>query len=144
MERTSGGYAFLKYSRPKFNLLTKRMFANYSTLFLRFMLFLPNIKHCHGETFWKLLTLSRRTETKVPNFFSFAEKFGGYSLTHFGHIFLLRFFFEKLDQMCFWFFVPGKVYPSLNHSISEGEKKQHRKKKHFHSLTRKTNTRCKF
>ena len=128
MERISGGYAFLKYSRPKFNLLTKRMFANYSTLFLRFMLFLPNIKHCHGETFWKLLTLSRRTETKVPNFFSFAEKFGGYSLTHFGHIFLLRFFFEKLDQMCFWFFVPGKVYPSLNHPISEGEKKQHRKK----------------
>ena len=138
MERISGGYAFLKYSRPKFNLLTKRMFANYSTLFLRFMLFLPNIKHCHGETFWKLLTLSRRTETKVPNFFSFAEKFGGYSLTHFGHIFLLRFFFEKLDQMCFWFFVPGKVYPSLNHSISEGEKKQHRKKKAF-SLTHSKN-----
>ena len=138
MERISGGYAFLKYSRPKFNLLTKRMFANYSTLFLRFMLFLPNIKHCHGETFWKLLTLSRRTETKVPIFFSFAEKFGGYSLTHFGHIFLLRFFFEKLDQMCFWFFVPGKVYPSLNHSISEGEKKQHRKKKAF-SLTHSKN-----
>ena len=53
---------------------------------------------------------------------------GTHSLT-LGIIFLLRFFFDKFDQMCFWFFVPGKVYPSLNHSISEGEKKQHRKKK---------------
>ena len=121
-------WSFFKNANQKYEaLLTK------TTLLSKQDFTFKNLKNSRFRKFTEEVLYNQRYRI----FFS-AEKFGGYSLTHFRHFFFPgyagkknKLFFRKILTKIFFFFAPGKVYPSPTHSISEGDekKKTARKKK---------------